>query len=105
MHNPLNSEQRLALLAKSGSIRPWKSCHERRRCVACDRVFQGFDIRISARASGVPRLRCPTPGCHSGPEMWVHPGDPLISEEAWNDWELLVKAVEASEAKSATASA
>lgn len=36
--------------------------------------------------TGVPALRCPTPGCPAGPAQWVHPGNPLLSEEAWRDW-------------------
>lgn len=60
---------------------------DKRRCVLCERVFKIAISRTLENPSGQTRETCPTVGCQSTPEMWVHPGDPLTSEEAWQDWE------------------
>src|SRR5258708_1037669 len=79
--------EKLSILNQTRSIRPWKSCSETRRCVMCGEVFTGDDVGIRSRRDGSITLRCPTLRCLGGPEMWIHSGEPLISEEAWQDWE------------------
>lgn len=40
---------------------------------------------------GITRLHCPTIGCPGSPVSWVHPGDPLMTEEAWEDWDRMIR--------------
>lgn len=66
--------------------RPWSSLEETRQCVLCERTFNGRQVELDRDGQGGFQLRCPTPGCLSTPSQWVHPGNPLVSEEAWRDW-------------------
>ncbi|MDD5349760.1 MAG: hypothetical protein PHQ12_06075 [Chthoniobacteraceae bacterium] len=74
------------LLRAAEGVRPWRSLEETRQCVLCERTFQGRQVRVTWDRCGIPRLRCPTRGCRGTPAQWIHPGNPLISEEAWCDW-------------------
>jgi len=66
--------------------RAWTSLDETRQCVLCEQTFTGHQVRVLWDHSGTPHLRCPTPGCPASPAQWIHPGNPLISEDAWRDW-------------------
>jgi len=66
--------------------RAWKSLDETRRCVLCEQTFTGRQVCLFWDGSGAPHLQCPTAGCPGTPAQWVHPDNPLISEEAWRDW-------------------
>ena len=68
------------------SERGWASLEETRQCVLCEKTFSGRQVRVRRDRSGTSHLCCPTPRCPSTPAQWVHPGNPLISEEAWRDW-------------------
>jgi hypothetical protein len=57
---------------------------DKRRCPLCDRVFELPD---SSTTDEHESLHCPTPHCRGTSDMWVHPGDPLTSDEAFEDWE------------------
>jgi len=74
------------LLRRAEGVRPWRDLEETRQCVLCERTFQGSQVRVAWDRCGLPQLRCPTRGCPGVPSQWVHPGNPLISEEAWRDW-------------------
>ena len=84
------SKTLLELLNASQPI-VWHSCADRRRCIVCEHVFRGDEV-MTRRNHGVTRLRCPK--CGSGPELWVRPGDPLLDENAWSDWECALAAFE-----------
>jgi hypothetical protein len=58
-----------------------------RRCALCDRVFEISTNHTASGPAGEILSSCPTSGCRSTPEMWVHPGNPLTSDAAWEDWE------------------
>jgi hypothetical protein len=58
--------------------------------VVCDEVFTGADVRINRLRDGRLVFRCSTARCTGGPEMWIHAGEPLVSQEAWSDWERLL---------------
>lgn len=94
MSSDPSDAQLLSLLSRCDPIRSWTSCRERRRCVICERVFEGAEVRVKTGQDSNVRLECPTRGCHSGPELWVHPGDPLVSDEAWKDWERVLRMVD-----------
>ena len=79
-------ENKLKLLQEADPIRLWKSLDETRHCILCEKVISGHDIQITRDRRNFTRLRCPTPGCCATPAEWVHPGNPLLSEDAWRDW-------------------
>ena len=66
--------------------RRWASLDETRQCVLCEETFTGCQVRLLWDHNGTPSLRCPTAGCPASPAQWIHPGNPLISEDAWRDW-------------------
>ena len=97
MGNPLESlsgKLKLRLLREFDGGRQWKSLDETRHCAICERIIRGHEIRVLWNRQGQARLRCPTPGCRSTPAEWVHPGNPLVSEDAWRDWTRLFEAEE-----------
>lgn len=82
----LIGDQKLALLQTVEGARKWGSLNEIRQCVLCEQTFSGHEVRVLWNRSGKPRLRCPTKGCRAKPSQWIHPGNPLTSEDAWRDW-------------------
>ena len=78
-----NDAEKLQLLQVK---RAWKSLDETRQCVLCEQTFNGRQVRLHRDSSGAPHVHCPTPGCPGTPAQWIHPGNPLVSEEAWRDW-------------------
>lgn len=86
MTKVLLSEDKLALLRKADRTFDWPSLDERRRCALCDREFSGRQVFVRQRRGGGVTLHCPTEECPGSPEVWVHPGNPLCVEQAWNDW-------------------
>jgi hypothetical protein len=89
---PLNSEDKLAALRKADPARRWLSLDDRCTCVLCERTFNGRQIDVAISAAGRVRLRCPSEGCTGTPREWVHPGNPLVSQKAWRDWERVLGA-------------
>jgi len=79
------AEERLHLLCQLDPEREWHSLDETRHCILCEQTISGHDIRIVKKRQ-TNALRCPTPGCVGTPREWVHPGNPLTSEDAWRDW-------------------
>ncbi len=80
------NEPKLHLLRNAPAGREWRSLSETRHCILCERDFTGREVRLIKGRRGPARLACPTPGCIATPAEWVHPGNPLVSEEAWRDW-------------------
>lgn len=79
-------EVKWQLLRGAEGVRPWRSLDETRQCVLCEQTFPGRQVRVVWDRCGLPKLCCPTRGCRSTPAQWIHPGNPLISEDAWHDW-------------------
>jgi hypothetical protein len=86
-HKHLASDEKLDALRKGDPVHKWLSLDDRRSCILCDRSFSGRQVEVTVSAGGRVRLHCPTEGCSSTPREWVHPGNPLISQKAWRDWE------------------
>jgi len=82
----LAGETKLKLLREADSERPWMSLDDTRHCILCEKTISGRAIRVSTDRRGSVTLRCPTRGCRSTPSEWVHPENPLVSEDAWRDW-------------------
>ena len=83
IHLFVSGTTRLRLLKEAQPRRPWHSCDEQRECLVCENIFTGREVVIQ-REEGT-RLACPA--CDSGPECWVRPGNPLLDESVWADWE------------------
>ena len=84
-HLPL--EERLTLLRAADQFRQWASLDDERVCVLCERKFSGRQVGISRGRGGRVHLHCPTENCSAGPNQWVYPGNPLVSEAAYADWQ------------------
>lgn len=84
------SADRLRLLQQLDPTRAWKTVDEERQCILCDQIFRGSAVKVRARGLKII-LRCPTRGCAGTPSGWVQPGDPLISDEVWEDWNRVIR--------------
>ena len=80
-------DERLRLLRATDKFREWTSLDDRRVCVLCEKTFTGRQVEVRRDRSGHVRVHCPTEGCNSGPSHWVYPGNPLLSEIAFRDWQ------------------
>ena len=80
-----DDEKRLSLLNEAQPDRPWLSCAEKRRCVACERVFRGSALIARSLRRLENRLACPK--CGSGPALWVRLGNPYTDDRVWAEWE------------------
>lgn len=81
-----SAKEKLIILQQNDSWRSWRTLDDQRRCAICDHIFPGRKVIVAADRHGRHTLHCPTPGCTSTPREWLLPGDPLTSEDAWNDW-------------------
>ena len=97
-HLPL--EERLSHLRAADHFRHWSSLDDKRVCILCERKFNGRQVGISRTRGGRVRLHCPTEACNAGPSQWVYPGNPLVSETAYADWQ---RALENTDAESSSA--
>lgn len=84
-HLPL--DERLSVLRLADRFRNWNSLDDQRVCILCAKTFTGRQVEIKRGRSGSFHLHCPTETCASSPMHWVYPGDPLISEAAYRDWQ------------------
>ena len=98
MKKVLFSEDKLDLLRQADPDAKWESLDEKRCCVLCERTFSGRQVIVARTRGGKTLLRCPTEGCTGPAREWVHPGNPLLSDDAWADWSRLLQS-----AKQATA--
>ena len=84
-HLPL--DERLQILRRADQFRTWSSLDDKRVCILCYKKFSGRQIEITRSRTGGYELHCPTERCNAGPNQWVYPGNPLISEAAYADWQ------------------
>ena len=78
---------RLSILCREDGYREWRSLDDKRFCILCERTFTGRQVELQMRR-GRFSLHCPTEDCNSTPRQWVHPGNPLVSDKAYQDWSL-----------------
>jgi hypothetical protein len=86
---PLGLSEKLTALRQADHSHLWESLDDRVSCILCERTFTGRQIEVSVGSTGRVRVKCPTDGCSGTPNVWVSPGNPLVSEKAWRDWERL----------------
>jgi hypothetical protein len=79
-------EERLSILRSEDQFRQWQSLDDKRFCILCERTFDGRQVDIRGSSGGRFRLHCPTEDCSSTPQHWVRPGNPLVSDKAYQDW-------------------
>ena len=92
-HLPL--DERLLILRSVDQFRAWTSLDDERVCVLCERKFSGRQVRITRTRGGRGfQLHCPSEGCNAGPGQWVYPGNPLVSETAYQDWQRALGALD-----------
>ena len=88
----VSDEEKLRVLEQNDPFREWTSLDETRFCILCEKTISGRDIVVSGGSGRPVRLSCPTPGCAGTPYEWVYLGDPLLSEEAFREWERITNA-------------
>jgi hypothetical protein len=86
MNVHLKPEDRLSILRTEDQFRRWSSLDDERRCILCERKFNGRQIEVQGFGNGRHELHCPTEGCDSRPHQWVYAGTPLISDIVDPDW-------------------
>ena len=87
IHKHLASDAKLAALRKGDPGRKWLSLDDRVTCILCEKILSGRQLEVAVTPHGRVRLRCPSEACTGTPREWVHPGNPLVSQKAWQDWE------------------
>jgi hypothetical protein len=90
--DPFSDEEKLDILQRNDPFRGWASLDETRFCILCEQVIDGRHIVVFGGPGKPVPLSCPTPGCQGTPYEWVHLGDPLLSDEAYSEWERLMAA-------------
>jgi hypothetical protein len=84
-------------------VHKWTSLDDRRTCIVCDKTFSGRQVDISVSAGGRVRLRCPSEACPSTPREWVTPGNPLVAQKAWREWQRVLANTDSSKKNRPTA--
>lgn len=79
-------DEKLRILQESDPLRKWQALEDKRFCILCEQTITGRDIRVTVDEHELAHVQCPTPGCTGGPNEWLYPGNPLLSDEAWQDW-------------------
>ena len=79
--NTLSDADRLDVLRRLDQFREWHSLDDKRFCLVCSRIINGWQIQIAGgtRGNGPLRLSCPTERCNSIPMDWVLPTDELVA--------------------------
>ena len=80
---------KLMFLRQASPTRFWHGLDDKRHCILCEQTITGHQVQVRLNRHGKTLLHCPTPGCLGTPAEWVHPENPLLSEEAWQDWSQL----------------
>jgi hypothetical protein len=73
--------EKLDVLRRLDQFREWHSLDDKRFCLVCGKIINGWQIQIAGgtRGNGPLRLSCPTERCNSIPMDWVLPTDELVA--------------------------
>jgi hypothetical protein len=79
--NTLSDADRLDVLRRLDQFREWHSLDDKRFCLVCGKIIDGWQIQVSGGAgeNGPLRLSCSTVRCNSIPMDWVLPTDELVA--------------------------
>jgi len=77
----LSDLEKLDVLRRLDQFREWHSLDDKRFCLVCGKIINGWQIQITGgtRGNGPLRLSCPTQRCNSIPMDWVLPTDELMA--------------------------
>ena len=77
----LTNSEKLEILQRLDRYRKWRSLGDKRYCLACGRIINGYDIQVvgGTRGTGPLRLICPTHRCHAIPMDWVIPTNEVLA--------------------------
>jgi len=77
----LSDIEKLEILQRLDRHRKWQSLDDKRYCLACGAVIDGYGVLVvgGTRGTGPLRLICPTPRCHAIPMDWVIPTDEVLN--------------------------
>ncbi len=79
------SDSKLLLLRFHDPTRHWQNLNDPRVCILCGNELTGHSIRVKIER-GRPAFLCPSNGCQGQLPHFAIAGNPLISEEVWQDW-------------------
>jgi hypothetical protein len=73
--------EKLDVLRRLDQFREWHSLDDKRFCLVCGKIINGWQIQIAGgtRGNGPLRLSCPTERCNSIPMDWVLPTNELVA--------------------------
>jgi hypothetical protein len=76
---PLADADKLNALRRLDQFREWRSLDDKRFCLVCGKIINGWQIQIAGGTRGPLRLSCPTERCNSIPMDWVLPTNELVA--------------------------
>ena len=79
--NTLSDANKLDVLRRLDQFRKWRSLDDKRFCLVCGKIINGWQIQVAGgtRGNGPLQLSCPTERCNSIPMDWVLPTDELLA--------------------------
>ena len=79
--NTLSDADKLDVLRRLDQFREWRSLDDKRFCLVCGKIINGWQIQVAGgtRGNGPLQLSCPTERCNSIPMDWVLPTDELLA--------------------------
>ena len=77
----LSDAEKLSVLRRLDQFREWHSLDDKRFCLVCGKIINGWQIQVAGgtRGNGPLRLSCPTERCNSIPMDWVLPTNELVA--------------------------
>ena len=77
----LSDADKLDVLRRLDQFREWQSLDDKRFCLVCGKIINGWQIQIAGgtRGNGPLRLSCPAEQCNSIPMDWVLPTNELMA--------------------------
>jgi hypothetical protein len=77
----LSDPKKLDVLRRLDQFREWHSLDDKRFCLVCGKIINGWQIQVTGGTlgNGPLRLSCPTQRCNSIPMDWVLPTDELVA--------------------------
>ena len=84
----LSDAKKLDVLRRLDQFREWHSLDDKRFCLVCSKIINGWQIEIAdrTRGNGASRLSCPTERCNSIPMDWVLPTNELVALAETATW-------------------
>jgi hypothetical protein len=78
----LSDGDKLDTLRRLDQFRKWGSLDDKRYCLCCGNLINGWEIQVvgGTRGTGPLRVICPTERCNSIPMDWALPTDEVLSQ-------------------------